>query len=140
MPRQKVVTNIGKTARIMLSEDSLSLPKMMLHLISLSDRKNIVHLNGHLKQQIAKKQKSKTRNYLDTYLTRFSKQNLIIRIGESTYMINPMCAFKCSNAEFLRLLEDYNKYANIVASNKVNHKKQTKEILPDNVIRLKEAQ
>jgi len=99
-------TNIGKTARIMLENNS-GLPKILTNLIGLADRKNLIHLNGHLKRMIIGKYDIKTLSYLDVTISRYIEQDYLIRLAESTYMLNPHCAFKCSNPEYQMLVDIY---------------------------------
>jgi len=111
--------NIGKTARILLNKESLILPKMMIELVGLMDRKNRVYLNAQLKRNITKKYAMKSLIYLDVSIKRFTEQNYIIRIGESSFMVNPHIAFKCSNQEFFMLLDIYSTKKNEVEKNRL---------------------
>lgn len=99
--------NIGKTARIILNDNNTSMPAILLNLIALADRKNQIHLNGHLKKFIIKKCGIKTSSYFDVSITRYIEQGYLVRIAESTYMLNPHCAFKCSNQEYITLIDVY---------------------------------
>ena len=99
-------TNIGNTARIVLSQAQKALPQILCELIARSDRKNIIILNAHLKKKIAAKQKV-SEHYINVCLARYIKQNYLIWIAESSYFLSPHVAFKCSNPEFMLLIEEY---------------------------------
>ena len=125
--------NIGKTARIMLSKDNTTMPGILLNLIALADRKNLIHLNGHLKSLIIKKCDIKTASYFDVSLDRYIGQGYLVRIAESTYMLNPHCAFKCSNQEYVTLVDVYEMRVKEALVKQVNRLKLANKKLKDEV-------
>ncbi len=119
MPLKKEIVYIGKTARIMLIEDNPIINPILREFLKIADRKNILHLNTFRSQTILKKIKIKNpdSSYLRKELLKYLKNNYICKIGKSTYIINPLIAFNCSNPEFIQLREDYERYREIAFAN-----------------------
>lgn len=128
MPNAKTTYHIGKTVRTLLIPDNPLFPAVLREVVSIADRKNIVHLNTYRKQLILTKLRIKNEHstYIRVSLIFYVKKNYLVKIAEDTYMINPHIAFNCSNEEFIYLVNDYDKYRQIAYSNKNRQRKKEK--------------
>ena len=115
MPQKRI--NIGKTARLPANKENPFIPPVLSELIAIMDRYNKVNLNAHLKRQIAIRL-STSADYIETCIHRFVKQGFILKVANSSYVINPQGSFKCSNIEFLGLQKEYDKILKVIEVNR----------------------
>ena len=107
MPKNKAIkVNIGETIRMKLSGNNVFAP-LLAELLRPMDRQNQITLNSYIKNKLKDRLKLNSLAAIEAYLSRYINQDHLIRLGESTYMVNPHTAFKCSNPEFVTLCIKY---------------------------------
>lgn len=120
--------NIGKTARIILSNNQL-VPRLLAELIKIMDRKNAIYINTHLKKTIAQKLNIKILRNVDLMISRYVQQDYMLKFAESSYLLNPTVAFKCSNLEFMAICNRYDEIKE--AQRQTKRRRKENKSLPD---------
>ena len=134
---EKTKVYLGKTARIILVADNPMYPAVLREFIKITDRDNVINLNRFRQNNILRNLRIKNlaSSYIRISIVDYIKQNYIVRIAESTYMLNPYVCFNCTNPEFLTLCKNYDKYCQIAFANKKQKPKSKKKLDIPNAVK-----
>ncbi len=147
MPEKKERVNLGVTVRVILTDNNTFHPVLSELIRIMNKETNEIILNGEVKNRIteivkkirkienAKKLPGEKKINLDignieAYINKFVQQDHLLKIAESTYMVNPRTAFNNANYVFKYLDQ---KYQDLLSKNfQLLNKKLKKKIQDTN--------